>query len=427
MHTTYLRALGRFSGSVRLYLFVVGLISFTFDGGIYSVLFNLYLLRLGHGPEVVGLVNAAGLITLAIASLPAGALGARWGNRRTMVAGLLLIILAGALLPLAERLSGPQQVGWLTMTFVVVHLGLALYFVNGAPLMMAIGGLGERTHIFAVQSAMWSLSAFGGSLVGGLLPDVFAGLLDVPLDHPTAFRYPLLLAAAVLLPGIPAILAIREESVEPPPDPAGNQGSPAALTFPIMFVVAMAAVRLLVTAGAATNFTFFNVYLDAGLGVSTVQIGLLSAMGRLMAVPAALITPLLAARWGNGRVLIWSSLGTALCMVPMALIPNVTAAGLGYMGVLALVSIRLPAFQVYSMELVPKRLRSTMSGANEMAVGLSFSATALVGGYLIARVGYTSLFLGGSFLTLAGALLFWLVFRSPRGEYARQAMVQPQT
>ena len=80
MATTYLQKLRLISRNARLYLAGVAL-----QGpgwGIFSVLFNLYLLRLGYGPRFVGLVSGAAMLTLALGSLPAGALGRRWGSRR---------------------------------------------------------------------------------------------------------------------------------------------------------------------------------------------------------------------------------------------------------------------------------------------------------------------------------------------------------
>ena len=49
MFADYVRALRGFNRNVRLYLFTTALLGFTIFGGIYPVLFNLYLLRLGHG------------------------------------------------------------------------------------------------------------------------------------------------------------------------------------------------------------------------------------------------------------------------------------------------------------------------------------------------------------------------------------------
>ena len=55
MVAAYWRALRLFSRDVHFYLITAALIGFTVFGGIYAVLLNLYLLRLGYGPPFVGL------------------------------------------------------------------------------------------------------------------------------------------------------------------------------------------------------------------------------------------------------------------------------------------------------------------------------------------------------------------------------------
>ena len=162
--------------------------------------------------------------------------------------------------------------------------------------------------------------------------------------------------------------------------------------------------------GEAIARTFFNVYLDTRLQVSTALIGALVGVGQLLAVPAALATPILAARWGIARTAAIGSAGIALSLVPLAFFSHWAAAGLSFMGVIALASIRRPLMTVYSMELVRPAWRAAMSGATTMAVGLSWAAIAWGGGYLIAALGYRSLFLSGAGLTGAGALLFWAYF-----------------
>jgi MFS family permease len=88
MASSYVHTLRLFSRDIRLYLISFALFAFTIFGGIYTVLLNLYLLRLGYGPEFIGLVNAVGLLALALFFLPAGAITRRWGLRRAMIAGL---------------------------------------------------------------------------------------------------------------------------------------------------------------------------------------------------------------------------------------------------------------------------------------------------------------------------------------------------
>ena len=56
MTTTYLQKLRMFGLDVRLYLISLALANSAFMG-IYGVLLNLYILRLGFGPEFIGLLQ----------------------------------------------------------------------------------------------------------------------------------------------------------------------------------------------------------------------------------------------------------------------------------------------------------------------------------------------------------------------------------
>jgi hypothetical protein len=69
---------------------------------------------------------------------------------------------------------------------------------------------------------------------------------------------------------------------------------------------------------------------------------------------------------------------------------------------------------VYSQERVPPRSRALLSGANTMAGGLSASAVAWGGGYLIAAGGFPSLFVTAAGLTGIAALILGTVLRAPR-------------
>ena len=398
---TYLHVLRDFNRDVRLYLITTMLIGLTVDGGVYTVLFNLYLLRLGYGPEFVGLVNGAGMLVFALICLPAGTFGGRWGNRRMMIVGLSLLVIGCGLLPFAELRTGNWRAGWLFITWCFAFIGFAMYFVNTAPFAMKVTHQSERNHVFSVQAALWSLAGFAGSLVGGFLPSIFAIYLGVSLDQAAPYQYSLLAASLLLIPSVIAIVATREGHAQPLKERQAKEEA-----SPVRLIAFLTLIRLLVVTGVGTLFTFFNVYMDAGLHISTVHIGVLSAIGRLLSIPTALIVPLLTKRWGNGRTAAWASLGTAIGMLPLILFSHWSAAGLGFIGVLALTSIRYPAFLVYTMEVVSPARRGTMSGAGEMASGLSFSAMALGGGYIIKSLGYRSFFLTGASLTVIGTLIF---------------------
>jgi predicted MFS family arabinose efflux permease len=291
------------------------------------------------------------------------------------------------------------------------------YYVSGIPFLMGVTGPEERSHAFSIQIAIGFLAGFAGSLIGGMLPGIFSTLLGISPEDPMSYRYLLFLAALLLVPGIMALLSTRKVHVSQTQERVTAEAGRVPYG-PIALIMIVVALRF---AGRGLTTTFFNVYLDTELAASVALIGALSAAGQLLSVPVALATPLLVARWGNGRTIALGSFGIALSILPLALIPHWSAAGLGFIGVAALFSMTTAPIRVYSQEIVSPRWWSTISGALNMGAGLSISVMALGGGYAIASLGYRALFLAGASLTAIGALIFWLYARAPRGELARRS------
>ena len=64
----------------------------------------------------------------------------------------------------------------------------------------------------------------------------------------------------------------------------------------------------------------------------------------------------------------------------------------------------IPAVTVFNQEIVAQKWRTAISGAATMAIGLSWTSMALLGGYVVTALGYRSFFLASAGLTIAGAL-----------------------
>ena len=414
MTVGYLRRLRFFSRDIQLFLLAAVLVAFSWDG-MRTVLFNLYLLRLGHGPELVGVFNAANALLFALSCLPAGALGARWSSRGLLIAGVGLLALGLCLLPLTGFLPAAWQVPWLLGIGLPTSLGLALYLVHGLPFMMGATQSGERSFVFSLHISLSPLAGFAGSLAGGLLPGLFATLLGVSLDDPVAFRYPLLLDGLILIPAVLILLRTETPGRQPRQAPTGEgTGRP-----PYGLLLLMALIMALRFGGRGTVQTFFNVYLDAGLGTPTAVIGALVAVAQLASVPAALSAPALVARRGAVPTIALGTLGIALGTLPLALIPHWGAAGAGYLASTIFFSTTIGPIRLFSQELVAPAWRTAMATAFMMGSGAAFSVVSLLGGYAITALGYNLLFLAGAGMTAMAALLFWAYFRVPRGELAR--------
>ena len=421
MITDYLSMLRLFSRDLRLFLITGALVALAWDG-IRAVILNLYLLRLGYGPESVGLVNAAGGFAFALFCPLAGAMGTRWGSRKTLITGLALMAAGFCLLPLTEFLDPNLRTGWLLGTSILTHLGFALYLVNGLPFMMDTTGKEERAHAFSFHSALLPLAGFGGSLLAGALPGILASLFGIPLSEATPYRFTLWLAGLLLIPAAPVLLFARSTGKLEVQSPATNPDKAGSARAPIGLILIVALFMALRFGGRGPVVTFFNVYMDNEMGISTALIGGISATALLIAVPAALLAPLLVARWGNARTILGGMVGLVLCTLPLALIPQWPAASLAYVASAAMFSLTVGPQRVFSQELVAPRWQPTMASAFMMGAGLAFATLSLAGGYLIVGLGYRVLFLISASSLAVAVLLFWLYFRTPRGEMARPAV-----
>ena len=185
MIQTYFGAVRRFNRDIRLYLVATALLGFAVFSGIYPVLFNLYLLRLGYGTEFIGWANSVVMLTFAFCSPVAGMVsqieigGRPLGGRRTMVAGLSIVTAGYALLSIVEYMPRGLWSAWLMASGFVRAFGFALYWVNARPFLMSATSADERYHVYSVQAAITPLAGVLGSLVAGILPGLFAGWIGV--------------------------------------------------------------------------------------------------------------------------------------------------------------------------------------------------------------------------------------------------------
>ena len=421
MITDYLSTVRLFSRDLRLFLITGALVALAWDG-MRTVILNLYLLRLDYGPQFVGLVNAVGAFAFALLCPLAGAMGTRWGSRKMLITGLGLMAAGFCLLPLSESVDLALRTSWLLGANILAYLGFALYLVNGLPFMMGTTSARERNHAFSFHSAVLPLAAFVGSLLAGILPGILASQLEIPLTEPAPYRYTLWLAALLLLPAVPVLLFVPSDGKLEVQEPATERIPSSLKRAPVGLILFVALFMALRFGGRGPVVTFFNVYMDSEMGISTALIGVLSAIALLIAVPAALFAPLLVDRIGNPRTIVWGMVGLALCTLPLVVLARWHTAGLAYIASSAMFSLTVGPQRVFTQELVAPRWQATMASAFMMGAGLAFATLSLAGGYVIVELGYRALFLIATGLIAAASLIFWLYFRTPRGELARPSV-----
>jgi MFS family permease len=399
-----LRALSQFNRETRLLIVTSGIISASFFG-IHSLLRVLYLLRLGYGPEYVGLFSAAGAFTYTSMGLPSGMLARRFGVGKVMLIGGIITILGMAILPLVEFL--PAQSVWPIVSQIVQTTGWSMFNVNWVPALMAVTTAQERTSAYALNGMLKGVGTFIGTTVGGLLPGFFASAFSLAPDAPRTYGYGIWVGVAV---GLVSLVPLSRAGKLEPPIPTGTNVA-AQSAFPFLPVALTVLYVFLSHSGWAVCRAFSSAYMDTVLALPPVTIGLISGVGEFAAILSPLLAPQLARYRGDGWTLMVVSLGMGISLLPIILASNWTAIGLANTAVLALAAIRMPALQVFQMELVDVRWRPLAYGAASMAMGFSFGSISLAGGYIIASAGYRTLFATGAGVSVVGAVLMWIILR----------------
>lgn len=386
-----------FSPSLRRLLLAQSLIGMV-GIGLMPVLQNLFLVRLGFDVQFIGLLAGIGQVVWAAAALPAGRLSGRIGLRNGIVLGYALFGLGLALLLLVEKLPAPQWQAWLMASQVVFWVGVALVTVSIPPYVMAVTGDAERRYAFAALSAAFPVLALIGSLIGGALPGLLAIRLGFSLDQPAPYRLalwlgPLVVCAAIWILSGAARVRVTHHDVQ-------QQGAARA---PLSVLAFFSLVVFLGAIGEGTVRTFFNVYLDRGLGVSPAIIGSIMGLAQLLPVGAALVLPFVVARWGTGYALAAGLVGAGIFLVPLAVFPVLWVAAAAYMGFIALIAMSGTTRDMFGQEIVIPRWRTSSQGAAVIGMALGWALGGIGGGALIKVSGFGALYMTGALATLLAA------------------------
>lgn len=373
--------------------------------GLYFLLINLYLLRMGYGVEFIGVFVSTGAFSFALFSLPAGAAGRRWGSRRPMIFGMAILSCGLAMLALGSFVPVPWRSTWLIFFCALRELGNAFYLVNANPYLMSITLSDERAHAFSIRATLAPLAGFIGSLLGGWLPAFSAYIFALDDADPLSYVTPLLLSSLLLLPGLACIGAAGEGQEGATQSSVEGRGA-----IPLNALLAVGIISLLFIVAVSAGQSFYNIYMDSVLGMSTGAIGIVASFSQLFSGALMLGAPTLLKRWGHARSFVWAAICLGLSIVPMALIVHWLAAGLSVVGVAVLMAFGSTALTLFHQELVPTGWRAAMSGTSMMTMGLGWGLVASSGGFFIAAWGWTPFFMTAALLTGCAAAAFWLYF-----------------
>ena len=199
----------QFNRDTKLLLVVATLSSISFYG-ISNLLKTLYVLRLGFGPEYLGLFVSVGALTYMSMGIPSGALGGRFGPKRIMLIGGAIASAGMVLVSLTKLFPSDTQSVWLITTQIVLIAGWSIFNVNLVPALKGTTTTENVNRVYAVSGVLRSLGTFLGAIIGGLLPGLFARLIGQMVDDPTPYRLGQWVAAGLMLTVVGPLTLIRQ-------------------------------------------------------------------------------------------------------------------------------------------------------------------------------------------------------------------------
>ncbi len=387
-----------------------------FGYGFLAVVLVLYLASIGLSGGEVGLLLALTLLGDAAVSLWLTTHADRVGRRRVLLAGAILMLVAGLAFvatPVFAVLVIAATIGVLSPSGNEVGPFLA---VEQASLSQLIPG-SRRTGVFAWYQLAGSFATAAGTLAGGALSQV---ALDRGAAASDAYR--LVIIGYALVGVVLALLFTRiSPGVEVPPSQVADQTIRDRLGLHQSRGVVLRLSALFALDAFAGGFaiqSFIAYWFHVRYGVDPAALGLLLSGANVLAGFSALAAAPLAVRFGLIRTMVFTHLPSNVLLMLVPLMPSLPLAGAMLLARFAISQMDVPTRQSYTMAIVAPDERSAAAGVTGIARSLGVAASPLIAGPLFATAALASLpfLISGGLKIVYDLLLYRSFVRLPPPE-----------
>ena len=377
--------------------------------GSLSVILALYLIQVGLSEKTVGLIFTLTLAGDAGISLWLTTSADRFGRKRTLIAGALLMIGAGVVFIFTRN---PIALAIAAIIGVISPSGNEIgpfLSVEQAALSQMLPGQ-KRTQTFAWYALAGSLATATGALAGGWLAQ---GLQLYGFSAYNAYRVVLSGYALGGLIMIGIFLSLSKEVEVPSVEKTGQtlfQGlhRSKSVVMQLSGLFAMDAF-----AGALLVQSLLAYWFHVKFGVDTGVLGSIFFGANILAGLSALYAAAIAKRFGLINTMVFTHVPSNILLILVPLMPNLPLAIGMLLARFSISQMDVPTRQSYTMAVVAPDERSAASGVTTIARSVGAALSPSVAGALLAVPALFSVpfFLAGG-LKLVYDLLLYRSFRS---------------
>src|SRR5258707_6130402 len=366
-----------------------------FAYGFLSVVLVRYLAQLGLNEGLIGLLLSLTLIGDAAISLWMTTTADRIGRRRILIAGASLMLFAGILFAVTDRVA-------LLLIAAIIgvispsgnEVGPFLPVEQAALSQIVPDGL--RTQVFAWYNLVGSFATAAGALCGGVLTEVLQQAGIIPLN---SYRTVLVLYGVM---GV--ILAVVFTQLSPQVEAVHADGPQTQTRFGLhrsrRIVLKLSTLfGLDAFAGGFVVQSLVAYWFHVRFGVEPAALGAIFFGANIFAGISALAAAWVAARIGLVNTMVFTHLPSNVLLMLVPLMPNLPLAIAVLFARFSISQMDVPARQSYTMAVVAPDERSAAAGITGIARSIGAAISPAIAGACFSNPSL----LGAPFL-LAGAL-----------------------
>lgn len=372
--------------------------------GVFMVIYNFYIRKLGYSEAVNGQVIAMTSLATALILIPAGIISDRYSRKKVILYGVLI---SGIILLARSVVSGQQLL--ITLAFIS---GLAMAFlqVSGIPWLAENSTPEQRVNLFSLHFAFMTAANVVGSLLGGLLTDVFSYFVsDV-----NSIRLTLIIGAIIYTIAIIPTMKFQN------PVQKSTESKKAAKSFSwknngMKLIVLFAVAQILIGFGSGLVIPYLNLYFSDRFSASTTSIGFIISLGQAATALAMFIGPWVVKKVGEVKAVVFLQLASLPFLLLTAYTNHLWIAALGFLFRQALMNAGNPIQMSLMMSKVNDSMKGLANSVNQMVFNLGWALMGPVSTGIVVQYGaywgYAYVFTITATLYLIGSLYFFIVFK----------------
>src|ERR1700756_3257439 len=379
-----------------------------FAYGFLSVVLVLYLAQLGLSEGLIGLLLSLTLFGDAVISLWMTTTADRVGRRRILIAGAALMLLAGLLFALTNRLE-------LLLIAAIIGVISPSGYEVGPFLPIEQAALSQivpdeqRTQTLAWYNVAGSFATAAGALCGGGLTQLLQQVGVIPLN---SYRTVVVVYGAI---GLFLVLLFTRlsASVEAAHSDTAQTRSRFGLHRSRGVVLKLSTLfGLDAFAGGFVGQSIVAYWVHVRFGVEPAALGGIFFGANVLAGISALASARVAARIGLVNTMVFTHLPSNILLVLVPLMPNLPLAIVVLFARFSISQMDVPPRQSYTMAVVASDERSAAAGVTGIARSIGAATSPAFAGAFLGNAGL----LGAPFYVAGGLKIIYdiLLYRSFR-------------